>query len=400
MTKIGLLPRIGIAILLGILVGLWSPDWLVRVFATFNGLFGNFLSFIIPPLILGLITPAIAELGRGAGKWLGITAAIAYASTLFGGVMAFLVCMAIFPRMLRPGSLDEVGNPEDALLSPFFTVEIPPPFSVMTALILSFVIGIALTLMPKGVLQQGFVEFRTVIEKVITGVIIPLLPVYIFGIFLNMTSGGQVFEVIATFIGVILLVFALTVLLLLVQFTVAGVIAGKNPLTALKTMLPAYVTALGTSSSAATIPVTLRQAIAAGVRRPIASFVVPLCATIHLGGSTVKIVSFSLAVMFLSGVPVNIPLFIGFIFMLGITMVAAPGVPGGAIVTAAGLLSSMLGFTEPQVALMIATYIAIDSFGTATNVTGDGAIAMIVDRLSGDDFDVPEAQGDPVGSPA
>lgn len=163
---------------------------------------------------------------------------------------------------------------------------------------------------------------------------------------------------------------------------VASAIAGRNPLTSLRTMLPAYATALGTSSSAATIPVTLRQAIAMGVRKPIASFVIPLCATIHLAGSTVKIVSFSLAVMFLAGVQVNIPVFVGFIFMLGITMVAAPGVPGGAIVTAAGLLSSMLGFTEPQVALMIATYIAIDSFGTATNVTGDGAIAMIVAKIS------------------
>lgn len=161
LTKIGLLPRIGIAILLGILVGLWSPDWMVRIFATFNGLFGNFLSFIIPPLILGLITPAIAELGRGAGKWLGVTAAIAYTSTLFGGFMAFAVCMALFPRMLEAGSMSEVGNPEDALLGPYFTVEMPPPFSVMTALILSFVIGICLTLMPRGVLQQGFVEFRT-----------------------------------------------------------------------------------------------------------------------------------------------------------------------------------------------------------------------------------------------
>ena len=383
LSKIGLLPRIGIAILLGILVGLWSPDWLVRVFATFNGLFGNFLSFIIPPLILGLITPAIAELGRGAGKWLGITAAIAYGSTLFGGFMAFAICMAVFPSMLTEGSFSEVSNPEDALLGPFFTVDMPPPFGVMTALVLSFVIGICLTLMPKGVLQQGFTEFRTVIEKVITGVIIPLLPLYIFGIFLNMTAGGQVFEVIKTFIGVILLVFGLTVLLLLIQYVVAGLIAGRNPFTSLRTMLPAYATALGTSSSAATIPVTLRQTIAMGVRKPIASFVIPLCATIHLAGSTVKIVSFSLAVMFLSGNAIDIPVFVGFIFMLGITMVAAPGVPGGAIVTAAGLLTSMLGFTEPQVALMIATYIAIDSFGTATNVTGDGAIAMVVDRLTG-----------------
>ncbi|MFX0537560.1 dicarboxylate/amino acid:cation symporter [Ornithinimicrobium sp. Y1847] len=390
MTKIGLLPRIGIAIVLGIVLGLSVPDWVTRIFVTFNGLFGNFLSFIIPLLIVALITPAISELGAGAGKWLGITAAIAYGSTLFGGMMAFAVCMALFPRMLRPGSFDEIANPEEALLTPFFTVEMPPMFGVMTALVLSFVIGIGLTLIKGHILRGAFVDLRSIIEKVIAGVIIPLLPLYILGIFMNMTAVGQVWDVVTTFLGVILLVFALTVLMLLIQYSVAGALARRNPITALRTMLPAYATALGTSSSAATIPVTLRQTIAMGVRKPVASFVIPLCATIHLAGSTIKIVSFSLAVMFLSGSEINVPVFIGFIFMLGITMVAAPGVPGGAIMTAAGLLTSMLGFTEPQVGLMIATYIAIDSFGTATNVTGDGAIAMAVDRLAGHDLDEKE----------
>ena len=249
---------------------------------------------------------------------------------------------------------------------------------------LSFIIGVGLTFVTTSALQRGFVELRQIVELVIAKVLIPLLPLYIFGIFLNMTVAGQVFTVIMTFLGVILLVFGLTVVLLLLQYVVAGAIAGRNPFTALKTMLPAYATALGTSSSAATIPVTLRQTLLLGVRRPIASFVVPLCATIHLAGSTVKIVSFSIAVLFLSGQSIDVPVFVGFIFMLGVTMVAAPGVPGGAIVAASGLLTSMLGFTEPQVALMVTTYIAIDSFGTATNVTGDAAIALIVDKIAGD----------------
>ena len=387
LRKIGLLPQIGIAIVLGILLGLFVPDWIVRVFVTFNGLFGNFLSFIIPLIIVGLITPAISELGKGAGKWLGITAGIAYGSTIFAGLMAFGVSMLIFPQILEAGSFSEVGNPEDALLGAFFTVEMPPVFGVMTALVVSFVIGIGLTLLPTDTMHRGFVELRSIIEKVIASVIIPLLPLYILGIFMNMTAAGEVWKVVTTFIGVIVLVFALTIVLLLIQYSVAGAISGRNPFRALVTMLPAYATALGTSSSAATIPVTLRQALEVGVRRPVASFVIPLCATIHLAGSTTKITAFSLAVMFLSGQEVNVPVFIGFIFMLGITMVAAPGVPGGAIMTAAGLLTSMLGFTEPQVGLMIATYIAIDSFGTATNVTGDGAIAMVVDKLAGDELE-------------
>ena len=384
--KPGLLVRILIAIVLGILGGLVLPEPVVRIFITFNGLFGNFLSFIIPLIIVGLITPAISELGKGAGKWLGITAGIAYGSTIFAGLMAFAVCSTVLPRMLQEGSFQEVANPEEGLLEPFFTVEMPPVFGVMTALLISFVIGIGLTLLQTDTMHKGFVELRSIVEKVIAAIIIPFLPLYILGIFMNMTAAGQVWEVITTFIGVILLVFALTIVLLLIQYGVAGAISGRNPLKALRTMLPAYATALGTSSSAATIPVTLRQAIKAGVSRPVASFVIPLCATIHLAGSTVKIVSFSLAVMLLAGIPINVGVFIGFIFMLGITMVAAPGVPGGAIVTAAGLLTSMLGFTEPQVGLMIATYIAIDSFGTATNVTGDAAIAMVVDKLSGDEL--------------
>lgn len=397
MRKIGLLPRIGIAIVLGIVLGLFLPDAVTRVFVTFNGLFGNFLGFIIPLLILGLITPAISELGRGAGKWLAITAGVAYTSTVTAGLLAFAVSMALFPVMLEEGSFSEVANPEEGLLAAYFTVEMPPPFGVMTALLLAFVLGITLTIIEGETLERGFVEFRAIIEKVIAGIIIPLLPLYIFGIFLNMTAAGQVWEVITTFIGVILVVFAMTVVLLLLQFTLVGAVAGRNPIRSLLTMLPAYATALGTSSSAATIPVTLRQAIAMGVRRPVASFVVPLCATIHLAGSTTKIVSFSLAVMLLAGIEINVAIFIGFIFMLGITMVAAPGVPGGAIVTAAGLLSSMLGFTEPQVGLMIATYIAIDSFGTATNVTGDGAIAMLIDKLAGAELDDAELIEDEEG---
>lgn len=380
--KIGLLPRILIAIVLGIVCGLFFPEWLTRVFVTFNGLFGGFLSFIIPLIILGLIAPAISELGKGAGKWLAITTAIAYGSTIFAGLFGFAAGMTFLPKLLAGHEVASFTNPEDALLKPYFVVEMPPVFGVMTALILAFAIGVTLTVIEGDTLQRGFVEFREIVNKIITAVIIPLLPIYIFGIFLNMTAVGQVWAIVSTFLGVILMVFALTVILLLIQYSVAGAIAHRNPLTMLKTLVPAYATALGTSSSAATIPVTLRQTILSGVSEPVASFVVPLCATIHLAGSTLKITVFSLAVMMLYGMPIDPALIFGFILMLGITMVAAPGVPGGAIMTAAGLLSSMLGFTEPQVGLMIATYIAIDSFGTATNVTGDAAIATVIDTMT------------------
>lgn len=377
-----LLLLIAVAIVAGIVFGLFLPEGVVRVFATFNGLFGSFLGFIIPLLIIGLITPAIATLGKGAGALLALTAAIAYCSTILAGLLSWGTSMALFPSLLSGEAVSELADPESGLATAYFTVEIPPMFGVMSALIFSFVVGVTLTLINAPTLQQVFVEFRTVIEKVISGVLIPLLPVYIFGIFLNLTFAGQVMAVVSTFLAVVLVVFALTVVYLLIQYTVAGAMTGRNPLRMLRTMLPAYATALGTSSSAATIPVTLRQTEAMGVRPQIASFTVPLCATIHLAGSTIKITGFALAIMIMFGLPTPPLLILGFIFMLGITMVAAPGVPGGAIMTAAGLLTSMLGFNEAQVGLMIASYIAIDSIGTATNVTGDGAISAIVDRLA------------------
>ena len=379
--QFGLLPRIIVAILLGIAFGLVLPDAVVRIFVTFNHVFGQLLNFVIPLIIVGLIAPAIADLGRGAGKWLAVTAGIAYGSTLTAGLIAFGASMLVLPRVLDGQAAESLTNPEDALLAPFFELQITPLFGVMSALVLAFIVGIGITAVPGDVMRRGFDEFREIIGLVISKMIIPLLPIYIFGIFLNMTRAGQVFTVITTFLGVIVFVFILTVVVLLLQFSVAGAVAGKNPLRMLVTMLPAYMTALGTSSSAATIPVTLRQAIKLGVTPAVASFTVPLCATIHLAGSTLKITSFSIAVMLLFGIPIDPATMIGFVLMLGVMMVAAPGVPGGAIMTAAGLLTSMLGFTDPQVGLMIATYIAIDSFGTATNVTGDGAIATVVDRL-------------------
>jgi Na+/H+-dicarboxylate symporter len=162
----------------------------------------------------------------------------------------------------------------------------------------------------------------------------------------------------------------------------AGIVIRKNPYGMLLTMLPAYMTALGTSSSAATIPVTLAQAKKGGIREDIADFCIPFCATIHLAGSTMKIVAMALAICILTGIPFDVGLFSGFIMMLGVMMIAAPGVPGGAIMTAIGVLQSMLGFDEVAIGLITALYIAIDSFGTACNVTGDGAIALVLNKMA------------------
>lgn len=381
--RISLLGWVAIAIVSGIVLGQVMPAGMVRLFVTFNGLFGNFLSFSIPLIILGLVAPAIGEIGKGAGRLLLVTALIAYGSTIFSGFFTYFSASAIFPTMLTPDTqLTAMENPETLMLAPYFTVAMPPLMDIMTALLLSFVIGLGLTVMLGDALHRAFVNFRDIITRLIESVIVPLLPLHIFGIFLNITVSGQVAGIMAMFLKVILVIFVLHVLLLLTQFTIAGAIGRRNPLRLLMNMLPAYATALGTQSSAATIPVTLRQVIKNGVRENVAVFTVPLCATIHLSGSTMKIVACAMAILMMSGEPVTLARFGGFILMLGITMVAAPGVPGGAIMAALGPLHSMLGFNETLQALMIALYIAMDSFGTACNVTGDGAIAVVVDRIA------------------
>ena len=397
MQKSSILVWVLVAIVLALVLGSIKvgdshlvPVAVGRVFATFSAIFSQFLSFSIPLIIIGLVTPAIADLGRGAGKWLGVTAALAYTSTLFAGFLTYLVAATVFPKLLSNG-LADVTEPGSALES-FFTIEMPAAVPVMTALLLSFVVGIGLAMIPRGVMRKGFIEFRAIITKLIERIIIPLLPLHIFGIFLNLTYTGEAWDIMRTLVRVVVVVLLLEVVILLTQYIVAGAIGKKNPIKSLLTMMPAYLTALGTSSSAATIPVTLRQAKKNGISDAVASFTIPLCATIHLAGSTSKIFAFAFAIVITQGIDVGPVQWVGFIFMLGITMVAAPGVPGGAIMAATGLLSSMLGFDDAQVALMIATYIALDSFGTATNVTGDGAIAIIVDRMAGGKIG---AEGDP-----
>lgn len=377
-----LLLRILLAIALGIGAGYIFPGWLARIFATFNGLFSGLLNFIIPLLIVGFVAPAIADIGRRAGAMLGATVAIAYAMTFGTGMLAYFTSSLAFPSLIGGTTLalDHTGAPAPAA---YFTLPIEPLTSITSALVLAFVLGFACAVLGHGTERlKGLIDdFRHVIDLVIRRLIVPLLPIYIFGIFMSMTIEGSVGPVLVTFAKIIAVIFVLHVAVLVLQYLIASLFSGYNPFRALWTMLPAYVTALGTQSSAATIPVTLERTIAMGVSRDVAGFVVPLCATIHMSGSTLKIVSCAVALMIVKGMPYDAAMFAGFVAMLGITIVAAPGVPGGAIMASLGLLSGILGFSEADCALMIALYIAMDSFGTACNITGDGAIAQIIDRL-------------------
>ncbi|MFR9649123.1 MAG: dicarboxylate/amino acid:cation symporter [Rikenellaceae bacterium] len=382
--KLPLLAKVLIAIALGIATSYFMPMFLTRIFETINAIFSSYLGFVIPFIIVGLVAPSIQELGSRAGKMVLITAFIAYASTIFAGYLSFFTATATYPTILSGASFQSVDIDSAVAVAPLFKIDMPPLFGVTSALILAFVVGLTTASFKRegSVMVKFLNEFREIVMSLINRSIIPMLPIYIYGIFLKLGVEGQVAPIISLFIKVIGIIFVLHIGLLLLQFCIAGAVSRKNPLKSLLGMMPAYFTALGTQSSAATIPVTLGCAKKLGVSDDVAEFTVPLCATIHLSGSMLKIVACAMAIAFMTDMPLGIDLYSGFIFMLAITMVAAPGVPGGAIMAALALLGSQLGFDEVQSGLMIALYIAMDSFGTACNVTGDGAISMIVNSIS------------------
>lgn len=384
MKKLGLLPRLILGLIAGIILGKLGFVPLLRLMITFNGIFGNFLQFVIPLIIIGFVAPGIGDLGKKAGKLLAITTVLAYGSTIISGSVAYFANSILLKRIL-PRTLGPIvaNSPETGLLNSYLTVDMPPIMGVMTALLMAFILGIGIAIVEGTTIKNFMNEIQIIVEKIITSIIIPFLPLYVAGIFANMTYIGEIVKIMSVFAKVFGIIIILHYIILLVQYMIAGTLSSANPIVLLKKMLPAYFTAIGTQSSAATIPVTLRQTKENGVNEDIADFTIPLCATIHLSGSTITLVSCSMAVMILNGIPITFSGMFGFILMLGITMVAAPGVPGGAVMAALGLLETMLGFGPELQSLMIALYLTQDSFGTACNVTGDGAIAIMVNKIAG-----------------
>ncbi|MTI69711.1 MAG: dicarboxylate/amino acid:cation symporter [Firmicutes bacterium] len=381
--KIGLLPKLILGIILGIIIGFISKATetfvIVKLMSTFSGIFGNFLGFIIPLVIIGFVAPGIADLGKNAGKLLGITAVIAYVSAISAGIIAFLLGSTILPNVIASGELAAKSAVD---VSPYFEINMPPMMGVMTALITAFTLGLGMASIKGKSLLDTLSDFQNIIQNVVKYVLIPLIPIHISGIFAKRTATGEIFKTIKTFSSVFAMILLLQLAYIIVQYTIAFIFTGKKPFKSIKNMLPAYFTALGTQSSAATIPVTIQSARKNEVSEDIIDFVIPLGATIHLAGDTITLVLASMGVMLMAGITPTFAMMFPFIMMLGVIMVAAPGIPGGGVMAAAGLLENMLMFTSGQVGLMIALHFAQDSFGTATNVTGDGAIAIMVDEIA------------------
>ena len=380
MKNFSLIKRIFLALILGISLGLICINinivFPVRILSTFSSLFGNFLSFVIPLIIIGFIVPGIATLGTNSGKILIVTTILAYISTIVAGIIAFNIGSAFLPKLITNATLASSSNIN---VDPYFTIDIPPILDIMSALVFAFVFGIGLSRINNSSLLRGFNEFSSIVSMIISKILIPLVPVYIGAIFAKLTLTGEIFTTLKSFATVYIILFALQISYLILQYSIAGALRKENPFKLLKAMMPAYLTAVGTQSSAATIPVTLECTKENKVSEEVANFVVPLCATIHLAGDTITLVITSIGVMLMKGQVPTFSMMIPFILMLGVTMIAAPGVPGGGVMAALGLLEGMLGFSDLEKPIMIALHSAQDSFGTATNVTGDGALALIID---------------------
>ena len=388
--EIGLVPKLIIAIVIGILIGQFLPESVCRFVVTLSGIFGSFLKFVIPLMILAYVTMGIADLSQGAGKLLLITVLIAYGSTLVAGSGSYLVSSTLFPSFISADALAQIEATAGNSVDSFFSIALPPVIDTLSAVVLAFILGLCMSAM-RGkeigdTLYNSFKDFSTIIDKVLHKAIIPLLPLFICGTFVDMTKSGRTFVILGILWKVFLVVIIMHLIIITIQFAVAGAISKKNPFVLIKNQIPAYTTAIGTQSSAATIPVNLECAKNDGVSEEIRNFVVPLCANIHMAGSMITIVACATAVCLMNEIPIGLHTVVPFVMTLGVAMVASPGAPGGSIMTALPFLYMIfgkdLGNTDgPICALMVALYITQDSFGTACNVSGDNAIGVVVEAI-------------------
>ena len=375
--RIGLLPRLFIALALGAAIGFYAPEWLLRSMNCFRDSFGQFIKFFGPFIIIGLVTPAIADTGRSAGRTLLLTMGIAYASTLFAGYFAYAVSRGVFPLIMSGGLNKAAAHTFPA----YFSIKIPPFMDVTTALAVAFLVGLGIVSSKAEILERAAQELRTIVSRALGSVFVPLLPFYVLATMADLTASGRLAQVGGGCLKIMGVALATTTVILIVQFTVAGVVARRNPFTALWTMLPAYLTGWGCCSSAATIPYSLAQTRKNGVSEETADLVIPLCSNVHLAGSMANMVVYAAGLAVLAGESLPFGAFTEYILMVSVTAVASPGVPGGVVLACAAVAETALGFSPERYAIMIAIYMALDGMGTACNLTGDGAIAIVVDQF-------------------
>lgn len=374
----GSLPfRLLLGVAAGILIGLYANEGLMNLVVTLNYIMGQFINFCVPLIIIGFIAPSITKLGSNASRMLGIALLAAYASSLGAALFSMAAGFAIIPGLSINPNVEGLKELPEVV----FQLSIPPVMEVMSALVFSVLIGLAATWTKAGTITSVLDEFQRIVLDIVKRIIIPLLPFYIAMTFCSLAYEGSITKQFPVFVQVILIVMVGHYIWLALLYGLAGLYTGKNPLNVLRNYGPAYITAVGTMSSAATLAVALECAKKSEptLRDDMVDFGIPLFANIHLCGSVLTEVFFVMTVSkILYG---NIPSFgtmLLFCVLLGVFAIGAPGVPGGTVMASLGLITGVLGFDETGTALMLTIFALQDSFGTACNVTGDGALTLML----------------------
>lgn len=375
----GLIIRLLVGIAIGIAIGFYSGPGIMEAVVSLKHLLGEIIFYTIPLVIIGFIAPAIVRLGQRASKMLFAAVLIAYLSAVGAATMSAIAGYAIIPHLSVPGAVEGLRS----VPKPPFELNIPQIMPVMSALVTALVMGVATAWTKAETFTKLLSELEQIMTSVVNRIVIPLLPFFIAATFAELAFEGRLSVQFPVFFKVILIVIVGHFVWLFILYSVAGLISGRNPLEVVRYYVPAYLTAVGTMSSAATLPVALAGASKSRVlSKTIVEFMIPLGATIHLCGSVLTETFFVMTISLLVGNALpSVGTMATFIILFGIFAVGAPGVPGGTVLASLGLVTGVLGFDSGGVALLLAIFALQDSFGTACNVTGDGALALIMEGL-------------------
>jgi Na+/H+-dicarboxylate symporter len=374
-----LIIKLVLGVVLGLLGGLYANSSTINIIQTLKHVLGQVISFTVPLIILGFIAPAITKMKANASKMLGSMLILAYLSSVGAALFSMFAGYAIIPMLNISTAVEGLKSLPPML----FKLDIPPVFSVMSALVLALFLGLAIIWTNSKKLEAALDELNNVVLAIVQKIIIPILPVFIATTFATLAYEGSITKQLPVFLKVIIIVLVGHFIWLTVLYSIGGAISKKNPFKLLKSYGPAYLTAVGTMSSAATLPVALECARKSEtLDEDIVNFAIPLGATVHLCGSVLTEIFFVMTVsQVLYGTLPAMGTMVLFIILLGIFAIGAPGVPGGTVMASLGIIVSVLGFSDTGVALMLTVFALQDSFGTACNVVGDGALALILNGL-------------------
>ena len=368
--------RLLAGVIIGILVGLVANETFMNIVVTAKQLLGELITFCVPLIVIGFIAPSITRLGKNASRMLMVALILAYVSSVGAALVSMVAGFNIIPHL----SIVSTAEGLKELPEVIFELNIPQIMSVMSALVFSVLVGLAVTWTKAERTAELLEEFQKIVLEIVTRVIIPILPIFIACTFCSLSYEGTITKQLPVFLKVIIIVMIGHFIWMTLLYTLSGIYSGKNPMEVVKHYGPAYITAVGTMSSAATLAVALRCARKSSVlREDMVNFGIPLFANIHLCGSVLTEVFFVMTVsQILYGSIPSLGTMVLFCLLLGVFAIGAPGVPGGTVMASLGLITGILLFNDTGTALMLTIFALQDSFGTACNVTGDGALTLIL----------------------